>query len=111
MPGASPSALLRIEACTIRFGGLTAVSELDLEVGQGELVGLIGPYGAGKPSVFNRMTGVYALTEGQILFAGQTISDLQPHQITRLGIARTFQNVRLFPSLTVFDNVRVGARI
>jgi len=110
MPEALPT-LLRLESCTIRFGGLTAVSALNLEIGERELVGLIGPNGAGKTTVFNLITGVYAPTSGAILFGSRSIAGLKPHQITRLGIARTFQNVRLFPSLTVFDNVRVSMRL
>jgi branched-chain amino acid transport system ATP-binding protein len=111
MTDTATSALLRIEDCTIRFGGLTAVSELNLQVYERELIGLIGPNGAGKTTVFNLITGVYSPTGGAIIFSQHPLSGLQPHQITRLGIARTFQNIRLFPSLTVFDNVRVGTRI
>ena len=96
------SPLLDVQHCTIRFGGLTAVSELDLQIGGEELIGLIGPNGAGKTTAFNLMTGVYQPTEGNILFGGQSISRLAPQQITARGIARTFQNIRLFPSLTVF---------
>jgi branched-chain amino acid transport system ATP-binding protein len=102
--------LLHLERCTIRFGGLTAVSALDLQVGPNELAGLIGPNGAGKTTVFNLITGVYQPTEGNIFFAGQSLLKLKPHQITTRGIARTFQNIRLFPSMTVFDNVRVAFR-
>lgn len=100
--------LLSIKRCTIRFGGLTAVSNLDLAVGREELVGLIGPNGAGKTTVFNLITGVYQPTEGEISFNGQSILRKKPYRITEHGIARTFQNIRLFPSLTVFDNVRVA---
>ena len=100
--------LLDVRQCTIRFGGLTAVSSLDLQVGDNELVGLIGPNGAGKTTVFNLITGVYAPTEGTILFAGKSISGRKPYHITHLGIARTFQNIRLFPSMTVLDNVRTA---
>src|SRR3954466_1193858 len=107
MPAAS-SPLLSVENCTIKFGGLTAVSDLNLEIGERELVGLIGPNGAGKTTVFNLITGVYAPTSGAIVFGGESIAGLKPHQITCRGIARTFQNIRLFPSLTVLDNVRVG---
>jgi branched-chain amino acid transport system ATP-binding protein len=102
------SALLRLQNCTIRFGGLTAVSSLDLAVRERELIGLIGPNGAGKTTVFNLITGVYQPTEGQIDFAGKSVVGCKSYQITELGIARTFQNIRLFPSLTVFDNVRVA---
>jgi branched-chain amino acid transport system ATP-binding protein len=97
-----------MRGCTIRFGGLTAVSNLDLAIGKNELVGLIGPNGAGKTTVFNLMTGVYQPTEGAIEFNGQSIVGKKPYHITEHGIARTFQNIRLFPSLTVFDNVRVA---
>ena len=105
------SALLQLDQVTISFGGLTAVSELDLHIGDGELVGLIGPNGAGKTTVFNLITGVYQPTAGKIAFAGQPISQLKAHQLARRGIARTFQNIRLFGSLTVFDNVRAAAQL
>jgi branched-chain amino acid transport system ATP-binding protein len=108
---AANQALLRIDACTIRFGGLTAVSELNFTVGQGELVGLIGPNGAGKTTVFNLVTGVYQPTSGSLAFNARSLASLKPHQITALGIARTFQNIRLFPSLSVFDNVRVAVQL
>ncbi len=100
------SALLQLNKATIRFGCLTAVSELDLQIGRNELVGLIGPNGAGKTTAFNLMTGVYQPTAGGITFDGQSIVGRKPYQITARGIARTFQNIRLFPSLSVFDNVR-----
>ncbi len=100
------STLLQLEKATIRFGGLTAVSELNLQIGHNELVGLIGPNGAGKTTAFNLITGVYQPTDGEISFDGQTIVGSKPYHITARGIARTFQNIRLFSSLTVFDNVR-----
>jgi branched-chain amino acid transport system ATP-binding protein len=100
--------MLKLEKTTIRFGGLTAVSAFDLVIGRDELVGLIGPNGAGKTTVFNLITGVYQPTEGGIVFDGQSIVGRKPHQIASGGIARTFQNIRLFPSLTVFDNVRTA---
>ncbi len=100
--------LLRLDHCTIRFGGLTAVSDFVLEIGSRELVGLIGPNGAGKTTIFNLITGVYQPTSGQIIFADESLNGLKPFQITAKGIARTFQNIRLFPSLTVFDNVRAA---
>jgi branched-chain amino acid transport system ATP-binding protein len=106
-----PARLLQMRRCTIRFGGLTAVSELDLNIGGDELIGLIGPNGAGKTTAFNLVTGVYQPTEGEILFGGKPISRLPPQQITARGIARTFQNIRLFASLTVFDNVRVAFQL
>jgi branched-chain amino acid transport system ATP-binding protein len=100
--------LLRLANCTIRFGGLTAVSALELEVRENELIGLIGPNGAGKTTVFNLITGVYRPGEGQILFQEKPIQGIRPDQITAKGIARTFQNVRLFGSMSVSDNVRVA---
>jgi branched-chain amino acid transport system ATP-binding protein len=100
--------LLFLREVTIRFGGLTAVSKLDLTIGKDELVGLIGPNGAGKTTVFNLITGVYAPTEGDIRFEQESIVGKKPYRITEHGIARTFQNIRLFPSLSVFDNVRVA---
>src|SRR5689334_4559514 len=109
MPATDP--LLQIENCTIKFGGLTAVSELNLQLGERELVGLIGPNGAGKTTVFNVVTGVYAPTSGAVRFAREDISGMQPHQIARRGIGRTFQNIRLFPSLTVLDNVHVSFQL
>jgi len=98
--------LLRAERVTIRFGGLTAVSNLDLQIGRNELIGLIGPNGAGKTTVFNLITGIYQPTDGGFFFDGQSIINCKTHRLTARGIARTFQNIRLFPSLTVFDNVR-----
>jgi branched-chain amino acid transport system ATP-binding protein len=103
--------LLEVQNCTIRFGGLTAVSALDLQIGEHELMGLIGPNGAGKTTVFNLITGVYRPTEGKIGFNGHAIVGCKPYQITAHGIARTFQNIRLFPSLSVFDNVRVAFQL
>jgi branched-chain amino acid transport system ATP-binding protein len=100
--------LLKLNNCTIRFGGLTAVASLSMEVRKRELVGLIGPNGAGKTTVFNMVTGVYRPTEGDVLLAGERLNGLKPYAITGKGIARTFQNIRLFNSLTVFDNVRAA---
>ena len=105
------SALLQLDKATIRFGGLTAVSELDLQIGRNELVGLIGPNGAGKTTAFNLITGVYQPTGGAISFDGQSTANRKLHQLARRGIARTFQNIRLFSSMTVFDNVRTAARL
>lgn len=99
---------LALENVTIQFGGLRAVGGLSLHIAPGELVGLIGPNGAGKTTVFNLITGVYRPTAGRIHFNGIAIPGHKPHQITRLGISRTFQNIRLFNSLTVFDNVRAA---
>ncbi len=105
------ASLLKLDQVTIRFGGLTAVSDLNLEIKEHELIGLIGPNGAGKTTAFNLITGVYQPTEGTIHFAGRGTAGLKPHQLAHLGIARTFQNIRLFPSLTVFDNVRVAFQL
>jgi branched-chain amino acid transport system ATP-binding protein len=105
---AASSPLLQLERCTLQFGGLTAVSELDLQLDGPEIVGLIGPNGAGKTTVFNLITGVYRPTAGEIRHKGESIVGEKPWQITARGIARTFQNIRLFSSLTVFDNVRVA---
>lgn len=102
------AALLELANVTIRFGGLTAVSAVSATVGEHELVGLIGPNGAGKTTVFNLITGVYQPTEGKIEFRGAGLCGRKPYEITACGIARTFQNIRLFPSLSVFDNVRVA---
>jgi len=100
--------ILRMDGCTMRFGGLTAVSGLDLLVGERELVGLIGPNGAGKTTVFNLITGVCRPARGTIEFRGRPIAGKRPCQIAARGVARTFQNIRLFSSLSVFDNVRVA---
>jgi branched-chain amino acid transport system ATP-binding protein len=100
--------LLQMRQCSIRFGGLSALTGIDLAIQAGDLVGLIGPNGAGKTTVFNLITGVYEPTEGTIQFRGDSIGGSRPYQITERGIARTFQNIRLFPSLSVFDNVRVA---
>lgn len=105
------ASLLSLEHCTIRFGGLTAVSDLNVQIGQNDLVGLIGPNGAGKTTVFNMITGVYQPTEGQIRLGDENIVGQPPFEITKRGIARTFQNIRLFPSLSVYDNVRVAFRL
>jgi branched-chain amino acid transport system ATP-binding protein len=102
---------LELQNCTIRFGGLTAVANFSMIVGPRELVGLIGPNGAGKTTVFNMITGVYQPTEGQVVFNGERLNGLKPFVITAKGIARTFQNIRLFPSLTVFDNVRAAFNV
>jgi branched-chain amino acid transport system ATP-binding protein len=100
--------VLHIQALTKYFGGLKAVSNLDLVIRERELVGLIGPNGAGKTTVFNMITGIYVPSSGSIGFRGTELSEMAPHAITHLGIARTFQNIRLFPNLTVLDNVRIA---
>ena len=103
--------LLQLDRVTIRFGGLTAVNAVDLRVGAGELVGLIGPNGAGKTTVFNVVTGVYAPSDGAVTFAGEPLQGRSINAIARLGVARTFQNIRLFGGLPVFDNVRVACNL
>jgi branched-chain amino acid transport system ATP-binding protein len=105
------SALLELDKVTIRFGGLTAVSDLSLGIGTADMFGLIGPNGAGKTTAFNLITGVYQPTSGRITFDGQCIAGLKPHQLAKLGIARTFQNIRLFASMSVFDNVRTAVQL
>jgi ABC-type branched-subunit amino acid transport system ATPase component len=97
--------LLELDQVTLAFGGLNAVYRLDLNINRGEIVSVIGPNGAGKTTVFNLITGVYEPTAGDIRFAGRSITGLAPHRITRLGIARTFQSLRLFLNMTVKENV------
>lgn len=101
-------ALLEVKNLTKKFGGLTAVSNFNLTLNKGEIVGLIGPNGAGKTTVFNLLTGVYQPTEGSIDLEGRSLLGLKPYQITERGMARTFQNIRLFKDLTVLDNVRIA---
>jgi len=96
---------LETKKATIRFGGLTAVNELDLSVSKGEIYGLIGPNGAGKTTIFNLLTGVYEPTSGEVYFNGTFINGLRPYEISRCGVSRTFQNIRLFPSMSVLENV------
>jgi branched-chain amino acid transport system ATP-binding protein len=103
--------LLDARNVTIRFGGLTAVANFNLEIQPHELVGLIGPNGAGKTTIFNLLTGVYKPTEGEIRICGTSTAPLKPYEITALGVARTFQNIRLFKELTVLDNVKIGGHI
>ncbi len=105
------AALLQLDQISIRFGGLTAVSVVDFAINDNELCGLIGPNGAGKTTVFNLITGVYAPTEGAIRFEGRSLIGLKPFEIAALGIARTFQNIRLFESLSVADNVRAAMNL
>jgi branched-chain amino acid transport system ATP-binding protein len=103
--------ILQANGVTIRFGGLTAVSNFNFEIRAHELAGLIGPNGAGKTTIFNMLTGVYKPTEGTITVGGQPTAELKPYEITALGVARTFQNIRLFKELTVLDNVKIGGHI
>jgi ABC-type branched-subunit amino acid transport system ATPase component len=99
------AALLELRGVRLGFGGLRAVSDLDLEVGEGEIVSLIGPNGAGKTTVFNLVTGLYAPDAGTIALDGRPLAGLPPHRIAQLGVARTFQSIRLFLNMTVLDNV------
>ena len=103
--------LLQLAGATLRFGGLTAVNAVDFTLQPGELCGLIGPNGAGKTTIFNLITGVYLPSEGTVCFHGRDLRGLSANQIAALGIARTFQNIRLFSSLSVFDNVRAAANL
>jgi branched-chain amino acid transport system ATP-binding protein len=102
-------ALLVVDDVTLRFGGVVALNQVAFEIRRGEILGLIGPNGAGKTTCFNVMTGVYTPTSGQITFDGTKISGGKPHKINALGIARTFQNIRLFPEMSAMENVLVGA--
>jgi branched-chain amino acid transport system ATP-binding protein len=102
-------ALLVVDNVTLRFGGVVALDQVAFETKKGEILGLIGPNGAGKTTCFNVMTGVYTPTSGDIRFDGSKISGGKPHRINALGIARTFQNIRLFPEMTAMENVMVGA--
>ena len=101
--------LLELRGVSMAFGGLTVVDGLDLSVREGEIVSVIGPNGAGKTTLFNLVTGIYEPTAGDILFDGQSIVGLEPHQITNRGIARTFQTLRLFLNMTVKENVMAAA--
>ncbi|HOT63555.1 MAG TPA: ABC transporter ATP-binding protein [Treponemataceae bacterium] len=103
--------MLSCDRATMRFGGLTAVSDLNLSVGPDEIVGLIGPNGAGKTTAFNMITGVYRPTEGTIRYRDADLSRLAPHRITKLGLARTFQNIRLFRGMSVLENVLVAGNL
>ncbi|HSC73989.1 MAG TPA: ABC transporter ATP-binding protein [Gaiellaceae bacterium] len=102
-------ALLAVEDVTRRFGGILALSDVSLELERGQIGGLIGPNGAGKTTLFNLVTRLYKPNEGRIVFDGKDLARTPPHRIVRRGIARTFQNVALFPSMTVLENVLVGA--
>lgn len=101
--------LLELAGLTMRFGGVTALDSVDLHVDRGEIFGLIGPNGAGKTTVFNVVTGVFQPTYGNVRFNGKSIAGLSRNEITRIGIARTFQNIRLFREMTALENVMVGA--
>src|ERR671935_2914018 len=100
--------LLSVEGVTRRFGGIVAVDDVSLDVGEGEIVGLIGPNGAGKTTVFNLITRLYRPESGEIAFAGESLLRTPPHGVVRRGIARPFQNVELFGSMTVLEHVLMG---
>ena len=101
-------AILSVERVGIQFGGLRALNDFNLQIRKGDLLGLIGPNGAGKTTAFNCLTGVYAPTNGDVVVLGQRVNGWKPHQINRRGLARTFQNIRLFKQLSVLDNVKVA---
>jgi len=103
--------ILKVDKLSKHFGGLVAVSNFNIQLEQGELVGLIGPNGSGKTTVFNMITGLYKPTEGRIQFDSKGITGLRPDRITAFGISRTFQNIRLFSQLSVLDNVKVGCHL
>ena len=103
--------LLKTDAITMQFGGLTAVRDLSLNIHQGEIVAVIGPNGAGKTTAFNMITGVYKPTKGSITFNEHEITGLKPHRITKRGMARTFQNIRLFKDLSVEENVFIAQHL
>ncbi len=105
----SPKPLLEVDNVTLRFGGVVALSEINFTLYEGEILGLIGPNGAGKTTCFNAMTGVYPPTEGEIRFRGETLLGRKRFEITKMGMARTFQNIRLFSEMTALENVQVGA--
>jgi branched-chain amino acid transport system ATP-binding protein len=101
-------ALVEATNTTMQFGGLKAVNDVSMHIDEGEIVALIGPNGAGKTTFFNMLTGIYRPTAGTLLFAGDAVSGKKPNQICRMGIARTFQNIRLFSNMTTLENVMVG---
>ena len=100
--------LLKVNDVSMVFGGLRAVSNFSMEIKQGELIGPIGPNGAGKTTAFNMLTGVYTPSEGEITFEGKLVNGKKPYQVTAMGMARTFQNIRLFSDLSVIDNVKIA---
>ena len=102
---------LEIKNLTMKFGGLTAVDDISINVKKGEIHGLIGPNGSGKTTIFNMLSGYYKPTSGNIIFEGKDITGLPAHKITAVGFARTFQNLRLFKSMTVLDNLLVAIKL
>lgn len=109
--GLRTTVLLRVDQLTLRFGGLLALNRVSFEVKRGEICGIIGPNGSGKTTLFNCISGIYRPQAGTITFKGEIISTLNPHQIARHGIARTFQNIQLFSHMTVMDNLLLGRHI
>ena len=107
-PAAADDGFLVIDGLTKNFGGLRAVGNVSFTVGQGQLVAVIGPNGAGKTTRFNLVTGVYPPSGGRIAFRGHALGALAPHRVTALGVARTYQNIRLFKGMSVLDNILVG---
>ena len=105
----NPAKVLEVDSLTLRFGGLVALDDVSFHINQGEILGLIGPNGAGKTTCFNAVTGVYRPTSGDIRFNGASLVGKKRFEITKLGVARTFQNIRLFPTMTALENVLVGA--
>jgi branched-chain amino acid transport system ATP-binding protein len=103
-------ALLAVDDVSVRFGGVVALNGLSFTVEEGQMCALIGPNGAGKTTLFNVISRLYEPTEGRVSYAGEDLLAVPPHRIARIGIARTFQNVALFPGLSVRDNVLMGAR-
>lgn len=103
--------VLKVNNISILFGGLKAVEDFSIEIKEGELVGLIGPNGAGKTTVFNMLTGVYFPTSGTVELRGQDVTKMQPHNRVKIGISRTFQNIRLFKKMTVLENVKVSSNV
>jgi branched-chain amino acid transport system ATP-binding protein len=103
--------ILELTSLTKRFGGLVAVDNVSLNIRRGEVFALIGPNGAGKTTLFNNVTGLFQPTSGRVMFDGRNITGSKPHEVARLGIARTFQNIRLFDYMTCIDNVRVGRHV
>lgn len=111
-PAPAPAkALLGVERVTKRFGGLVALSEVSFAINEGEIYGLIGPNGAGKTTLFNVLTGIYRQEEGTLRFRGEALENATPDRIAKLGIARTFQNIRLFANLSALENVMIGRHV
>ena len=104
----SGEVLLDVQKVSMAFGGLTALTDFSLQIRRGDLQGLIGPNGAGKTTAFNVLTGVYLPTQGAVMVGSEKVNGRRPHEINRLGVARTFQNIRLFKALTVLDNIRIA---